>query len=65
MFLFIRKPESFSQNISKITKNMLGGGGGGGGWSFMGGLSNSFLGGGCGMGREGEVAGTQEDTEAN
>ena len=28
MFLFIRKPESFSQNISKITKNMLGGGGG-------------------------------------
>ena len=35
------------------------------GLKFHGGLTNSFLGGGGGKGREGEVAGTQEDTEAN
>ena len=52
MFLFIRIFNRFSQNISKITKNKVSWGGGGGG-----GLTNSFLG--------GEVAGTQEDTEAN
>ena len=35
--------QSFSQNISKITKNIYGGEGGG--VKFHGGLTNSFLGG--------------------